>query len=1224
MDPRYFHDILLSKTRFPSILGELSPRQLDSLGLERTITLDGLVKFLRGKTQLSSVSLLVSEVKGSSLSGVSENTLFSILLEAVFGETELDPFAGNKPLLKPGVGNKNKITALRHGKYYLCFLTGYSIEEGNKTAWEALRARFSQRSMDCLEQLLHKLELLLWLPSLTDDVADSVHGLFAHIHPESEPPASPCDTALVLRQLTMLMVEALLGRDLFSPQCRQWVASGTVSQLPQKDRYTNELWDSLAKHFGSGVFALKRSEIRENLIPDIKLRDANRERTFQLAHKPDGSTRSPMEEILAAHPEQKLFLLCGQMDSGISGAGKTTSLRKLYYDLESQAPIFVPLSMVYSAKGLRELQREDSRPRLLVWLSRQGLHVEQLSQLAHRLILLDGLDELTDPQGIQSLCDELYELTQNAQQRIIVSSKLSPEKLGSWEHLSCISNVWARFEHCYIQPLRTAQKTACLPDIPLPLQAILTTPFLLMIYKDVQAFLRLDNTENADGAGGTLDLLSRWLPNARQLPQPGHAATVFYRYLAVQVCRWFDSNRANDAQNEADAFFLTHALPAVAFQMELNRIYDGRLVPDIHPVDSERIDRILDQSLPAFQAALPHYHAYQCSRQSLLSGISRMNKAGFYQGQAAAVLHREFDWDTFQYRHRFVNHSLQENLAALHLANLFFSAYHNGLSARQDLREFYICTLCFLPSSVLEKEAYFLDELFGPQLALSQYLSDGPQSDPTRRAPLNQYLLCALASRLCAVKGLSGKAQWQAAADQAYHALLSEHSNFAAQYRTDHILDLCGLAQSMRSTHPASAAAKARDAVAFTQSSQLINTDGYHALAKVYLEQIQYILNQDQSDALALEQRLISIPEIELAFSETVHQELVQLSGRTSETVPSIFGAVPAENLQLAHALLPILDRAKLRLQHYRQQQFFHNKTLEFLLTASYVAKSHSIYAAISQGTSGAALNMLACFLENQQEELENCADLPFFRRNPHLHIQMGPELEYPDHHRLAFLTYRRIYQIRRGPQPYSARKLAQAVLNRRIRLDTSMQPYAGPGKDRALTQQELEFLQEATSRACENPGAGYAIARIQYLHERANSPFNTPEAEPYLDEASMLFQREWTLCGCQEALAASVRSAPVNLNMVFLAAEYTPGYLKSADPAAWGPRLNTFFRQQLEQQGQGPVLYTLGTRMRKEYLREAWRRLCRLEDHVDSLRIQPQKGADKRWYQVAEQLELI
>lgn len=1205
--------ILVDQKRFTSYLNKLDPSALDKGLMDRTVTLDGLVRILTGSTPLCSACLLRAEVNGVSLLTAPDNARFSAILRQVFSETPIDPYGGQEPLLNPNQDerNKNKITHLRHCRYYITMNVGIVTKDTSlkDAVWSALRPRFTQNAMRVLEHVRSKLDGLLSSAPLPDEGIRAIHRVFCYVHELELEQLAP-DPSLCRREIAVLFVEALLGKDVYSEACFQWVAQGSVSRVSRRDIREEELLDSLSEYFGSGVFALERKEIQESLLPDIKIGKANREQVFRFQPQ-SGVSSSPLEQILTMVPDHNLFLLCGEEASGMSGAGKTTSMRTLYYNTEEKAPVFVPLYAVYSANSLRTLCLAPGTLRLLPWLEKQKLSFGTLRDLAPRLILLDGLDEITDPGGLQSLCDDLYELANCSGLRIVISSKLPPEKLASWDWLKRISSVWNRCMRCYIQPLRAEQKTAYVRDLPLPLQSTLTTPFLLRVYKEVHTYL--SNTTDQTHL--------RWLPGGAKGPKQLSEAAVFYRYLVVQICRWFDANRANDAQNEADAFFLMHALPAVAFQMEISTIYDPAYTPEVQPVDRARAEWLLNQSFPAFKRALPHYPAYQSDYETLLTSPELLTQEGFEQGQAVTVLHRERNPETLELNLRFVNRAVQENLAALHLANLLFSASHNGLSLREDWLDFYTCPAYFLPSALWEKAVSFSDTLFASArsageettfASAQELLEDGFHHLPAD--PLSRYLLCSLAAGMCGAKKLPEKDSWQAAAAEAYESLRQVSHLFAAKYRIDHILSLCGQAQTLRVTDPAAAAEKARAAIAVHKCCKdLQNSDGYHALAKVYLEQVQHILNGAQPD-----RQVLAVPSEELEFSFRIHRALTDFAA--GKGAPDGLDSVWEENRGLAAPLLQILDKAHLRLHAYGEKEFFGDDTLRFLLTASYVAKAHSVYAAISRGTSGAALNMLGCFLENDQEELENHPGLPFFQINAHLHLPFdAAQLTYTDRFCSAFLVLRRIYHIKRGPQPYSAKKLAQALLARRVRLDQQGHPMKGPGDEPALNRQEMMFLNEATQRACAEPRPSYAIPRIRYLNECISAGAKEDSA-PVRQEAGMLFRREWDLCSCGETLYSGTGKAP-DLNAVLLAAEYEEGYLESRDFSAWAVRLCTFFRQQLGlgNQSKPPVLYTTGTRMEKWDLREAWERLCRLSG--PNFPIHPKDGANLRWCEIAEHL---
>ncbi len=159
--------------------------------------------------------------------------------------------------------------------------------------------------------------------------------------------------------------------------------------------------------------------------------------------------------------------------------------------------------------------------------------------------------------------------------------------------------------------------------------------------------------------------------------------------------------------------------------------------------------------------------------------------------------------------------------------------------------------------------------------------------------------------------------------------------------------------------------------------------------------------------------------------------------------------------------------------------------TMRFLVESSYVANLLSIYAAFHEGASGAALNMLGCFCQNQQELLQNNPELTFFHQNPHLHSPIPQEaLLDKDHALHAWQLYLRIYQIQRGLQPYSARCLADLLLRRQVRLDSSGEALTGSGQDPSFNQAELDFLWEATNRSCSRESKGNQLCRIRFLNE--------------------------------------------------------------------------------------------------------------------------------------------
>lgn len=1186
---------------------------------QKFLTLIVLENILTGKSPLLPKSVLKNNPNV-----LSQNELLSLQIQQIFSLTDIDPFSGNKPLLKPGTGkstNKNKITALCNGKFFQCYHNGTSPSCGGNRAWMNLRDRFfdPKNTIKILEQILCNLKVLSISEHFTDSVQKTIHDMFRYLHAQPEYGITP-DLALCLREISMLFVEALLGNDLYNGICASWVSVGFVTTKLPQPLTTHGSEDSLAHYFNSCIFSISKEEIRDELLPDIMV---NHKKLITSKKQANGTYITPLEQILEEHTDQKLFLLCGDENSSSSGAGKTTSLRKLYYNYEPQAPVFVPLSAVYSTSSLRSFQRENGRPRLLTWLNLKGLRFDSLAEMAPRLFLMDGLDEIIDPRGLEALCDDLCSLS-DLGIRMIISSKLPPNRLSSWEFLRSITSVWSGCTYCYIQPLRAEQIRTYLQDasLSLSLSYTLKTPFLVHLYKEVQLYQ--ENIKTAPPPLRPNAIYSRWLPYSKGTLDLHDETPIIYRALIVQICRWFDSNSANDVQNEADAFFLMYALPTIAFQMEVHKLYDPEFTPLIREVDDARVEQLLSQSFPAFKRALTQYPAYQNNIEFLFSNSNALDNTTFHRGQAVTVLPRELDCETLEYRYKFVNRAVQENLPALHLANIFFTAYHKKLDMDDSLLDFYICPIYFMPENTFEKTIHFLNDFFNDSEKIFNILKSDPEKDKEGRNPLSQYLLCNLAAAMCGALKLSNpKKVWLTAAVEAYKTLSLESPSFAAHYGIDYVLNLCNLAQALRTENPADAAKKARSAIEFYNThSDLKNSDGFHSLAMVYMEQVQAILNQTQPENLGDYIQLI--PNLDLDFSSAcqIHQELSRLTQLVEQGSPptknsSVFGPLLAKNLELTRPLLDILDKSYFRMHAYQKEGLLANPILKFLLTASYTAKAHSVYAAFSQGTSGAALNMLACFLENNQEELENSSELPFFQHNPLLHLEISSkQLEYSNHHCSAFLLYRRIYSIHRGPQPYSARKLAEALLARRVRLDEQDQPVEGANRPYALTDLEYNFLDEVTQRACIRHEAGYSMPRIRYLNEQMSKTGVSDKHSPSFQEAQMLFQREWKLCKCQDKVRIASK---VNMDFytVKLIAEYRDGYLEHANIIDWPWKSCTFFREALNVSKK----YIIGTHMCNEYLKEALLRLCQLGNQFSSFKNLPSQSS--RWSEIFAGLDL-
>lgn len=189
-----------------------------------------------------------------------------------------------------------------------------------------------------------------------------------------------------------------------------------------------------------------------------------------------------LEQILHCDTRHRIFVLCGDENEGttVSGAGKTTMLQHLYYSWENA--IFVPLSRVYCNHRYsirRDMKHSDAY--ILPWLQKY-YKIWKQSDLDNRLLILDGLDEIREASGVQAICDDLFWLIEKCTPRIVISSKLRPDKLTTWDYeptvgLCTVSDyVWRVAEYCYILPMNKDQRRKYLGDNVSPeLESILTT-----------------------------------------------------------------------------------------------------------------------------------------------------------------------------------------------------------------------------------------------------------------------------------------------------------------------------------------------------------------------------------------------------------------------------------------------------------------------------------------------------------------------------------------------------------------------------------------------------------------------------------------------------------------------------------------------------------------------------------------------------------------------------
>lgn len=172
----------------------------------------------------------------------------------------------------------------------------------------------------------------------------------------------------------------------------------------------------------------------------------------------------------------------------------------------------------------------------------------------------------------------------------------------------------------------------------------------------------------------------------------------------------------------------------------------------------------------------------------------------------------------------------------------------------------------------------------------------------------------------------------------------------------------------------------------------------------------------------------------------------------------------------------------------------------------------YSIYSACGVGFSGMSFNLLGSLVVNDCEAFENDPRLPFFKYNPGLHLTLD-NLNYQNRFTSSFKIYQCIYHVQRGPHPYSARRLSELLLRRKVRLERSGQVVEIVGAE-LFSVWELEFLEQSTARAVTNSGNSETYWRARYLHDRAR------QCGDSLESARRVLRMAWDKCGCGKKLA--------------------------------------------------------------------------------------------------------
>lgn len=1034
-----------------------------------------------------------------------------------------------------------------------------------------LRKKFSEAPEQTLDQIKARISAIdgLNLSEYPDQALLSTitSELLIHLHPDCSDTIIRSNSA---SRLALLCVMALLGPDGIS-ECADkvwdWMKPPAFAQRPADALFTED-------------------HIDMHLLPDLSFRG----KTYSY----DTGTGSPLHQILLAFPGVRFLLLTGQPGvTTLSGAGKTCSLlflsSKSYLSDLPEKKLFLPLAQIYTPHTLH------GKAPLSQYIQTQ-FHFT-LEHLNHPLLLLDGLDELNEAELVRFM-EELEDLRQKKDFRCVISCKTPLSFLPTYETILHPHALWSEFETCTLLPMTPAQQKNALrspegfndaPEIPADLKSRLNTPFLLSVFQKAQY------RPQAPAARALLDRLGLGLTEQRV---PRSIGELIYFSLAVTAVRWFETSRSNRDQAELDLFFLFHTLPAAAFKSLSDELYDPRFHPSSRDdMDEELVSTLITltyrctfgtnsgaQQFPAYrkpeqflnaaklfrkQMDLDHFTASRV--QSLFYPVEKI-------GRTPLEICTEF---------HFQSNALRDSLAALHIANLFLLARENGIPDSEQVLPFAAATLEFLPAPILTRAAEFLHFLLSCQgLSLHQLLRSGPES-ANQAQTLSRLLYCHIGGRMCEYAGLPEPLEiavlW-------YGSTFIHPSRPVARcFLHSHIFSLTAIDRCRRRYSPTTLLdLDCREICACQKQFPHVHIgEGQHSQANFWLHNIELLLNAQadpESDLPAIDlsadgdlfpwlSENAGVGQDAILPVQTLVEALHQVSTGQSS---GVFPEIDEETAKLAPAFLLILEKGLMRYQVYQKREFLNSPALEYLCTQSLRAKAASIYAAC-HGVSGAAINLLGAMLENDTEALENDPRLPFFSRNPHLHLAVDGLSYGADRYLLAYQLYDRMCAVSRGIQSYTQRKRAELLLRRNVILSPSGQPQPGPTAWRAFSDAELSVIDCATLQALNNAHPAAAqYWRIRYLRERLNTMDKASDAHKKLREETVsLLLRTCEAFSVTETLREQGR---LNFYSAMLITESLALGCSNFNRGSDLKKLNEFYRMQSELLT-STVKFTTGTR---------------------------------------------
>lgn len=842
--------------------------------------------------------------------------------------------------------------------------------------------------------------------------------------------------------------------------------------------------------------------------------------------------RPPLIRLWQERGTHRRFQLIGQDETTIGGVGKTTALESLHRaGLTGETVWLISLRDAY-----REIKEEvewisldqENHPLLAYIRKKYGTDITGWGLLAANwTLLLDGFNELTKPKQHQ-FCRDVVELDRRGAS-IIVASRTDIRMTMDPGDYATNQKFWDSMEVIMINQLNQEQMEVFFRESPkqsLEQINLLNTvqnsplgrsPFWLSICRNIQQ----DH-----------GIAAAWWPKYKKEPSFDSGGGIMVELMLHYV---LDQIRiaGEDAKVERAGFLMTKAIPLAAYQKVRELTWQAELRQDGDVAwDDSYIESCITRMRSVFRKNegrigalyifpegqnLNQFRTEVGRKESLIqAALEALTLSDVSYGNSAALTQDARDVDA---RWDFSHDNIRDFLAALHISNVL-TLLCGGYHIREEDVEILAVQVGWWNNLILE-QVYHLALRYIPDFSLAMPIPKG-------LSPEEEVIFSHIMSWLCRIgRGLAPSKQikdwctrcyfqWNKVLVCAFREI-NEDSEIWQRYIQSKIFALCEMSSIERGSNLDTAfqwARQARDCHEEPSCRDIPLADGYQYLGQCKNAGFELLLNGQCTwpDVSYL------LEEGDMTFADGMLQNLenlLQISGQGEEEVirwaESCGYRLNVVNWaqclpKLAHGMQQILNKAKLLVERSASE----GEELHNIYALGYVAKALTIRAAI--GTSGAALNGLGGMLQYQRCVQECSPRLRYYQEHSVSAPLTSDQAEYDSNEWYAYLFYQAIQRIHRGSQSYSACKMIELILRRRVSLvPGKSEPSRNPTlwkeqfDSKALQQIAEPLLRQAMSEKVKMSNFWYG----RYCEERAASENDTAQREMWLDWAEQSFNDE-------------------------------------------------------------------------------------------------------------------